>query len=64
VIQVLQELRPALQVIDDPTHRGRPPGAKEDVARLKEDLGFVVSFDLASATRDYIQWRETFPFLD
>ena len=64
VIQVLQDLRPALQVIDDPTHRGRPPGAKEDVTRLREDLGFTASFDFASAIRDYIQWRETFPFLD
>ena len=63
VMQVLQEMRPALQVIDEPAHRGRQ-GVKEDVARLREDLGFTASFDLASALRDYIQWRETFPFLD
>ena len=63
LMQVLQEMRPALQVIDEPAHRGRQ-GVKEDVARLREDLGFTASFDLASALRDYIQWRETFPFLD
>ena len=62
VMQVLLELRPALEVIDDPTPRDRR-GVK-DVARLKEDLGFAANFDLASAIRDYIHWRETFQFLD
>lgn len=62
VIQILQELRPALRVIDDPTPRER--WGVKDVTRLKEDVGFTATFDIASGIRDYIQWRESFPFFD
>ena len=60
--EVIQELRPSLQVIDDPSPRDR--WGMKDVTRLREDVGFTATFDIASGIRDYIQWRESFPFLD
>ncbi len=67
VIEALQELRPSLQVVDDPSVEfgilrsgvGRGP---MDVTRLREDVGFATSFDLVAGLGDYLQWREAFSF--
>ena len=69
VIKALQELRPSLQVVDDPTKEFailRPGGARGvlDVTRLREDVGFATGFDLIAGIRDYLQWREAFSFRD
>ena len=69
VIETLQELRPSLQVVDDPAKVDgiwEPVGARGlmDVTRLREDLGFTNRSDITAALRDYLQWRETASFLD
>ena len=69
IINVLQELRPSLQVVDEPANE---PGAVQtpvlgrlmDVTRLTEDIGFIPSFDLTAGIEDYIRWREESSFLD
>ena len=64
VIGVLQELRPDLRVTDL-AHQdvsGRPN--KMDVARIREDVGFVAQFDLATGLRDYLTWRESTGFTE
>ena len=69
VISALQELRPSLQVKDNPS---REPGnsrssagrSVRDVTRIREDLGFKPSFDLTAGIRDYLEWREAFSFRD
>ena len=69
MVLALQELRPSLQVIDDPAKEFgimRPGTGRGvlDVTRLRDDLGFEASFDLTAGIVDYLQWRETFPFRD
>ena len=69
VIKALTELRPSLQVVDDPDKefailpRGGSRGAI-DVTRLREDLGFSAGYDLKAGLGDYLDWRESFGFLD
>ena len=64
VIAVLQELHPGLRVTDVPHHdmSGRPN--KMDVTRIREDVGFVAKYDLASGIRDYLTWRESTGFTE
>ena len=68
-IKALTELRPSLQVVDDPDKefailpRGGSRGAI-DVTRLREDLGFSAGYDLKAGLGDYLDWRESFGFLD
>ena len=69
VIVALQELRPSLQVVDDPAHELAllRPGAgrgRLDVTRLREDLGFTAEYDLKAGLSAYLHWRETFSFMD
>ncbi len=35
-----------------------------DTTRMREDLGFQPKYDMVSGLRDYIQWRQTFGFVD
>ncbi len=64
VIAVLQELRPGIRVTDVPDYEvsGRPN--KMDVTRIRDDVGFVARFDLASGLRDYLTWRENAGFTE
>lgn len=57
VIGVLEELHPGLSVMDVPDQELSGRGNRMDVARIREDLGFVAQFDLASGLRDYLAWR-------
>ena len=69
MIKALQGLRPSVQVVDDPTREhtifasGGPRGPM-DATRLREDLGFTPSFDIAAGLKDYLRWREEYSFLD
>ena len=67
LIETLRELRPSLQVEDEPPKeqgawRPSAPHGPIDVRRLKEDLGFSASFDLTRGIEHYLQWREDFSF--
>ena len=67
-IVALQELRPSLQVVEDPAAEFavlRPESVRGvmDASRLREDLGFTADFDLTSGLREYLRWRETAAFL-
>ncbi len=67
IITVLQQARPGLQVVDaDPEEFAitRPESVRGalDVYRMRDELGFIASFDLAAGIGDYLQWRESFPF--
>ena len=69
IIGALQQLRPGIQVVDDPNveagiAQSAASRAVLDVTRLREDVGFTASFDLASGLKDYLQWRETYSFHD
>ncbi len=69
VIDALQEVRPSVQVIDDPAKEFeilRPNSARGmlDVTRVREELGFAHNFDLAEGIREYLEWREAFSFKD
>ena len=69
MVKVLQDLRPSVTVIDDPsTELGlmRPGSVRGvmDSTRLQGDLGFRPKFDLTSGLEAYLQWRETSGFLD
>jgi nucleoside-diphosphate-sugar epimerase len=65
----LKEVRPSVEIVDDPTHEVRslrPDSARGpmDVTRLGEDVGFKPAYDLASGIREYLEWRETSGFRD
>ena len=69
VIDALRELRPSLPVIDAPSEdflstRPEQPQAVRDVSRIKEDLGYTPSYDIAAGLKAYLEWREDFPFRD
>ena len=69
VIKALIGLRPSLQVVDDAAKefaillRGGSRGVI-DITRIREDLGFATSYGLKSGLEDYLDWRESFGFLD
>ena len=65
----LKEVRPSVQIIDDPTYEVRslrPDAARGpmDTTRLREDLGFEPAYDLVSGIREYLAWREASGFRD
>lgn len=68
-VTALRKLRPSLKVVNNP---GKPitrfiPRSQSpimDLGRIKEDLGFTPRYDLLSGLKDYLEWRETFPYLD
>jgi nucleoside-diphosphate-sugar epimerase len=69
IVEALQQLRPGIKVVDDPNMevgiaQSAASRAVLDVTRLREDVGFTASFDLASGLKDYLQWRETHSFYD
>jgi nucleoside-diphosphate-sugar epimerase len=65
VIGVLQELRPGLRVTDAPRRDDISGRAnKMDVARIRDDVGFVAQIDLASGLSDYLAWREANGFTE
>ncbi len=66
VINALTALRPSLQVIDAPLEELRPlePQAVRDVSRIKADLGFSPSHDIAAGLESYLEWREDSAFMD
>ena len=69
VIDALRELRPSLPVIDAPSEdflstRPEQPQAVRDVSRIKEDLGYTPSYDIAAGLKAYLEWREDFSFRD
>ena len=65
VISVLQELRPDLRV-KDINRKDDVSGRANmmDVTRMREDVGFVAQYDLATGLRDYLTWRETTGFTE
>ena len=65
VIAVLEELRPGLQVTDVPRQDDMSGRANQmDVARIRDDVGFVAQTGLASGLRDYLAWREATGFTE
>ena len=64
VIGVLQELHPGLRVTDVSHQDLSGRGNRMNVARIREDVGFVAQFDLASGLRDYLSWRESTGFTE
>ena len=69
IIRALQEVRPSVQVLDEPSASFEllPPGVAPrilDGNRIKEELAFMPSFDLAAGMRDYLQWREENSYRD
>ena len=69
IADALKEVRPSLQIVDDPTYEVRslrPDTARGpmDVTRLREDVGFKPAYDLVSGIREYLDWRETSGFRD
>ena len=35
-----------------------------DITRMREDLGYEPKYDMVSGLKDYIQWRQSFGFMD
>ena len=69
VIDALRKLRPSLQVVDAPSEklpspRLEAPQAVRDVSRIKEDLGFTPSYEIAAGLNAYLDWREASSFRD
>ena len=65
VIAVLEELRPGLRVTEVPRQDDLSGRANQmDVARIREDVGFVAQIGLASGLRDYLAWREATGFTE
>ena len=69
IAQALQEVRPSVQLVDDPAHEVRSlrPEATRgpmDTTRLREDLGFEPAYDLVAGIREYLNWREASDFRD
>ncbi len=69
IAQALQEVRPTVRLVDDPTYEVRSlrPDATRgpmDTTRLREDLGFEPAHDLAAGIREYLEWREESGFRD
>jgi len=67
IITVLQQARPGLRVVDADTEEfaiTRPESVRGplDVSRIRDELDFNATFDLATGIGDYLQWRESFPF--
>ena len=62
VIEALRELRPGIEVVDVPPTEIPGSGNAIDATRLREDVGFVPEFDLASGLADYMAWRATNQF--
>ena len=69
IIQALTELRPSLQVIEDPSKefpilaRGGSRGVI-NITRLREELGFSAGYDLKAGLDEYLRWREDSGYLD
>ena len=69
IVEALTELRPSLQVMEDPAkefailQRGGSRGAL-DISRLREDLGFSAGYDLKAGLDEYLSWRENSGILD
>ena len=57
VVDVLQGLHAGLRVVEVAEKDLGDRGHRMDVARLREDVGFVAEFDLMSGLRDYLAWR-------
>ncbi len=69
IAQALKEVRPSVQLVDDPAHEVRSlrPDATRgpmDTTRLREDLGFEPAYNLATGIREYLEWREESGFRD
>ena len=66
VINALRALRPSLQVIDTPSEELRPieSQAVRDASRIKADLGYSPSHDIAAGLKAYLEWREDSAFMD
>ena len=66
VISALRALRPSLQIVDAPPagERSPEPQPVRDATRIKADLGFSPSHDMASGLGAYLDWRESSGFMD
>ena len=69
ISKALKEVRPSVELIDDPAHEVRSlrPEATRgpmDTTRLREDLGFEPAYDLVAGIREYLDWREASDFRD
>ena len=64
IIGILEELHPGLRVVDVPQKELPGRSNRMDVTRIREDVGFVAQFDLASGLREYLTWRETTGFTE
>ena len=70
VINALKMLRPSLQVIDAPSNelpqelRLVEPQAVRDASRIKGDLGYSPTHDIAAGLKAYLEWRADSAFMD
>lgn len=58
VFEVLRELHSGLEVINCRLGRLSEAATGWDVAWLREDVGFVPQFDVASGLADYMAWHK------
>jgi UDP-glucose 4-epimerase len=69
ILAQLRELCPATQVVAANTQEVQPRFLEPSRGplsghRLRQDLGWVPRYDLATGLADYLQWRRDTPFLD
>lgn len=69
VVDALRRLCPSLQVTEAPAEdllsfRPETPYAVRDVARIKDDLDYTPSYDIAAGLKAYLDWRDEFSFRD
>ena len=66
MISAIREAYPAVKFVEplpemDPAKEN---GRVLNVDRMREDLGFAPKYDMVSSLRDFIEWRQTYGFLD
>ena len=58
ILNIIQELRPDVRVVDVPDKEPVEGRNRMDVTRLLQDVGFVPEYDTASGIRHYLEWRQ------
>ena len=66
MVAAIREAHPSVKFVE-PIPTEDPTKARSrhlDTTRMREDLGFVPKYDMASGLKDFIEWRQTFNFMD
>ena len=66
MVSAIREAHPGVKFVEPIPQEDASIASRRvlDVSRIREDVGFVPQYDLVSALRDYIKWRQTFNFMD